>query len=138
MRYSNGVEVTGRKDDFKMNAQIICKTFREEICQVSLKTMGECFGVSSAILSAFEHGKSSNFEFLSYYYDLIATSSYKRIFLELIFDSDDKNVQVIINKKLRNDIAKGFYQCVGIEKRVLEKERDTDGGTISFLINRMI
>lgn len=138
MRYSNGLVVEKRKDDFKLNAQIICKTFREEVCQVSLKTMGDTFGVSSSLLSAWEHGKSSNVDFLSYYYDMIGTTEYKDMFLKLLFNTDNQRVQVTIIKKLRNDIAKGFYLCVGMEVKILEKENETDSGSILFQINKMV
>lgn len=130
LKYSNGIEVSKRADDFTTNCQKICKFFREEVVQISLKTMGETFDLVPATLSAWENGKSKNVDFIFYYYDIIVDEQYKKIFLRLIFDSDNKAIKVTILKQERNDIAKGFYSCVGVNIKELEKTGELDKGVI--------
>lgn len=130
LKYSNGIEVEKRTDDYIQKCQQICKFFREEVVQVSLKTMGETFEILPATLSAWENGKTRNIDYLFMYYDIIVEPNYKKQFLDLIFNYDNKCVKVTALKQLRNDIAVGFYSCVGLNIKELEKNGELDKGVM--------
>lgn len=92
-----------RKDsDFIFKAQQFCKLIRTDVCNCSLQTMGEKFGVNFKNLSAWENGRSNKAEYLFYYYDLIATQEMKDIFLQVVFGSDGKDVQITVQKDMQN------------------------------------
>ncbi len=128
LKFSNDVEVTKRVDDYVTRSQQLCKFFREEVVQISLKTMGETFDVLPATLSAWENGKSKAVDYIFYYYDIIVEPQYKEKFLDLIFNSDNKCIKVTALKQARNDIAKSFYACVGLNVKELEKTGELDKG----------
>lgn len=130
LKFSNGINIEKRVDDYTTKCQQICKFFREEIVQVSLKTMGETFEVLPATLSAWENRKSKNVDFIFYYYDIIVEPEYKKQFLHLIFDCDNKCIKVTALKQLRDDIAKGFYATVGLDVQELEKSGELDKGVM--------
>lgn len=138
LKFVNNVEVTKRVDDTTMKCQQLCKFFREQVVQISLKTMGEVFEVLPATLSAWENGKSKNSEFIFMYYDIIADKDFKRIFIEALFDSDNQNVKITVKKKLQNDIAKGFYAVVGIQITKYEKEENQIGGKLWLTTENMM
>ena len=123
-----------RRKNFKKNLQIICKFFRENICQVSLSSLSEIYGVSVASLSAWEHGKSSNAEYIIIYYDIITDSDYRKIFLNLVFNSPGKNIVVDVFQK---SIENNKYRTYSV---VLNEEPCTNGeiGSINFLVKRTV
>ena len=136
LRYSNGLDIEKRCDDYITKCQQICKFFREEVVQVSLKTMGETFEILPATLSAWENGKSKNADFIFYYYDIVVEPDYKKEFLRLIFDCSDKAIKVTALKQLRDDIAKGFYACVGLDIQEMEQTEFNKG--VMWLTTQMV
>lgn len=128
LKFDNGVVITKRVDDYVTRSQQLCKFFRDEVVQISLKTMGETFDVLPATLSAWENGKSKAVDYIFYYYDIIVEEQYKKVFLDLIFNSDNKCIKVTALKKMIDINGKKFYRCCGLDVKELEKTNEVDSG----------
>lgn len=73
-------------------AQSFCKIFRANIVKITLREMSEKFSLNSKTLSAWEHGRVNKAEYLFYYYNLTDDLELKKQFLDVIFNSEGKDI----------------------------------------------
>ena len=107
--FNNGMELKARDTSVSLiKAQTICKMVRKDVCNMSMKTFGEYCGLSVQAISSWESGRANNVNYLFYYYDICLTDDWKNMFIDVIFNSDGKNVDVTVykNKKTKSSSCK--------------------------------
>lgn len=107
--FNNGVTLKARETSVSLlKAQTLCKMIRKDVCGMSMKKMGEYCGLSVQAISSWESGKANNCNYLFFYYDICLTAEWKKMFLDIIFNSDGKNVDVTVykNKKTKSSSCK--------------------------------
>lgn len=109
INFNNGMTLKARDTSVSLiKAQTICKMIRKDVCNMSMKTLGEYCGLSVQAISSWESGKANNINYLFYYYDICLTDDWKKMFIDVIFNSDGKNVEITVykNKKTKSSACK--------------------------------
>lgn len=62
-----------------------CQQFRTEVLKITQSELADHFGVTSRSVSMFENGKSTNVNFIYFYWQCCPTDEIKAVFLANLF-----------------------------------------------------
>lgn len=115
--FTNGDNLKARDTSVSLlKAQTMCKMIRKDVCNMSMKRMGEYCGLSVQAISSWESGRANNCNYLFFYYDMCLYPEWQKMFLDVVFNSDGKNVEITVIKDIPTKTTACKYSITECEE----------------------